>query len=527
MADPFSTVFARPAARYSLAVVAVALSFLLRSGLNQPHGAELPPFIFLYPAVMIAAVLGGLGPGLLSTALSVLATDYFVLPPTHHFAISRASDAVALTVFAAMGLLMSLLAERHLRSQRAIAIYRSEKALRATEALFRTLFNSMEEGFCVIEVIFDANQTPLDYRFLEANPAFEKQTGMPNPVGRTMREFAPELEDYWCQLFGNVALTGEPAHFLNEAKAIHGFFDVRAYRIGEPELRHVAVVFSEISDRMREETALREQAELLDLAHDTIMVRDLDGTIRFWNHGAEEMYGIPSAQAVGRPTHELFNTEFPFPRTEIETILLETGRWEGELTHTAEDGTVLIVDSRWALQRDKQGAPTSVMQINSDITKRKHAEEHTRRLNRVYTMLSDINQTIVREKDSQAMLESACRIAVEKGRFRMAWIGMVNHETNQLEPIASGGMVGGYLDRVKIDLLEEGTAAGPAAHSFHSGEHSICNDIEHEFFRPWKNDALQNGYRSMAAFPLRCEGKIVGVFCLYATEIAFFDEDET
>jgi hypothetical protein len=119
-----------------------------------------------------------------------------------------------------MGVLMSLLAERHQRSQRAIAIYRSEKALRATEALYRTLFNSMEEGFCVIEVIFDANQTPLDYRFLEANPAFKKQTGMPNPVGRTMREFAPDLEDYWCQLFGNVALTGEPAHFLNEAKAI-------------------------------------------------------------------------------------------------------------------------------------------------------------------------------------------------------------------------------------------------------------------------------------------------------------------
>jgi PAS domain S-box-containing protein len=265
----------------------------------QSLGMELPPFIFLYPAVMIVAVLAGLRPGLLATILAVLGTDYFVLAPIHHFAISKPSDVITLIVFAAMGTVMSLLAERHQRSQRVIAAYRSERALRETEALYQNLFDSMDEGFCIIEVLFDPENRPADYRFLEVNAAFEKQTGMHDVVGKRMRELAPSHEEHWFEIYGKIALTGEPAHFLNEAKALNAYYDVSAYRVGEPEQRRVAVVFSDISERMRAEKVLRDQAQLLELAHDTIMVRGLDGTIRFWNHGAEEMYGYTKQQATG------------------------------------------------------------------------------------------------------------------------------------------------------------------------------------------------------------------------------------
>ena len=91
MTDLFKAALARPLTRNAMAAVVVASSFLLRFGIIHFIGAELPPFIFLYPAVMMAAVLGGLGPGLVATALGVLGTDYLVLPPVHHFAISRAA----------------------------------------------------------------------------------------------------------------------------------------------------------------------------------------------------------------------------------------------------------------------------------------------------------------------------------------------------------------------------------------------------------------------------------------------------
>ena len=103
MPDRTRAVLDRPLARYAMAVLAVAGSFLLRHFMVQSLGMELPPFIFLYPAVMIVAVLAGLRPGLLATILAVLGTDYFVLAPIHHFAISKPSDVITLIVFAAMG----------------------------------------------------------------------------------------------------------------------------------------------------------------------------------------------------------------------------------------------------------------------------------------------------------------------------------------------------------------------------------------------------------------------------------------
>jgi two-component system, LuxR family, sensor kinase FixL len=120
---------------------------------------------------------------------------------------------------------------------------------------------------------------------------------------------------------------------------------------------------------------LRERANLLDLTHDTIFVRDMNDVITFWNRGAEEHYGWTREEAIGRISHEVNKTTFPAPLPEIKAELTRTGRWEGELRHMRRDGNVLIVASRWALQRDEQGNPVAVLETNNDITERKRAEE--------------------------------------------------------------------------------------------------------------------------------------------------------
>ena len=127
-------------------------------------------------------------------------------------------------------------------------------------------------------------------------------------------------------------------------------------------------------ERRRAEGALRERAQLLDLTHDTIFVRDMHDVITFWNRGAEELYGWKSEQAVGKVSHRLMQTIFPARLEEINAELLRTGRWEGELVHTKRDGTQVAVASRWALQRDEQGIPTAILETNNDITERKRAE---------------------------------------------------------------------------------------------------------------------------------------------------------
>src|SRR5919202_1677513 len=150
-----------------------------------------------------------------------------------------------------------------------------------------------------------------------------------------------------------------------------------ATAITDEEGRFVAsrsTVF-DITERKQAEAELQSQAQLLDLAHDTIMVRDLSDRIIFWNQGAVKMYGYTVAQALGQNVRTLLQSQFPQPLEDIEAELLRFGRWEGELLHTRADGSCLIVASRWALQRDEYGIPVKILEINNDITERKKAEQ--------------------------------------------------------------------------------------------------------------------------------------------------------
>ena len=134
-----------------------------------------------------------------------------------------------------------------------------------SEARYRFLFDTLIEGFCTIEVLFDEAGKAVDYRFLEVNPAFEKQTGVQNAQGRRMREIAPDLEEHWYRIFGNVALTGQPAKFENEAKPLGRHYEVCSYRVGGAESRKVGILFNDITDRKTSEVKLQAQLERMNL----------------------------------------------------------------------------------------------------------------------------------------------------------------------------------------------------------------------------------------------------------------------
>lgn len=134
---------------------------------------------------------------------------------------------------------------------------RAENALRRSEERYRTLFESIDEGFCLIEALFDEEGRPVDYRFLETNPAFERQTGLVDAPGHTARELVPDLEAFWVEVYGSVALTGEPTRFENGSEATGRWFDVYAFRVGGRESRRVAILFTDVTGRKRAEDELR------------------------------------------------------------------------------------------------------------------------------------------------------------------------------------------------------------------------------------------------------------------------------
>ncbi len=131
------------------------------------------------------------------------------------------------------------------------------------EARYNELFNSLDEAFCIIEVLFDSNDYPIDYRFLKVNSVFEEQTGIESPLGRTMREIAPEHEQQWFEIYGRIALTGDAQRFEHRAEALGRFYDVYAFRIGDRRDAQVAVLFKDIAERKRREEL---QAYLLRLS---------------------------------------------------------------------------------------------------------------------------------------------------------------------------------------------------------------------------------------------------------------------
>ena len=140
-----------------------------------------------------------------------------------------------------------------------------------------------------------------------------------------------------------------------------------------------SAVIAHFVTRIHRSEGLVEKANILDLTHDTIFLRDMNNVITFWNRGAEELYGWTADAVVGRITHELLQTVFPSPLEEIDSSLLRTDRWEGELKHTKADGTQLIVASRWSLQRDERQKPVAILELNNDITSRRLAEDVLRR----------------------------------------------------------------------------------------------------------------------------------------------------
>ncbi|MGZ8285191.1 MAG: PAS domain S-box protein [Allosphingosinicella sp.] len=195
------------------------------------------------------------------------------------------------------------------------AEHEAEAALRVSEARYRTLFETVEAGFCVVEAIVDDAGRPVDYRFIEANPAFHMQTGLPHANGRTARELVPNLEPFWVETYGRVALTGEPVRFESGSEAMGRWFDVHALRVGDPEARRVAILFSDISDRRRAEDRMRELNETLaqhvaertaernriwEMSRDLFAIMGFDGRLKAINPAWEATLGFDQETLLAR-----------------------------------------------------------------------------------------------------------------------------------------------------------------------------------------------------------------------------------
>ncbi len=270
---------------------------------------------------------------------------------------------------------------------------------RADLSRYREMFDGIDAGFCLIEVVVEGG-VGVDYRFLDANPAFEGQTGLTAPAGRLASDLAPGLEPYWFETYGRVALTGQSTRFENGSEALDRWFDVQAFRVGPADSRQVAVLFNDISERRRGELALKESRERLEQA---LSAGHGVGTWD-WDPAADQvradarfarLYGVDPARAAdGAPIAEFFAGIHPDDLVHVQdaiNIALKTGViFSAEYRLVQPDGSMrwVVAEGRCRLAED--GTPLRFPGVSFDITERRQSETRQGALLRLTDRLRDL-----------------------------------------------------------------------------------------------------------------------------------------
>ncbi|WP_026098919.1 PAS domain S-box protein [Kamptonema formosum] len=326
---------------------------------------------------------------------------------------------------------------RQLATQAGIAIQQADlfervqtelRERKLVEAALRESEIQLQRQLAEIETIYQSapiglNVLDTDLRFVRINQRLAEINGFSvgAHIGRTVRELLPEMAGTTENILHSILETGQPllnVEITGETPAqpgvqrtwVESFLPLKdgeriigistvCEEITERKQAQLTLqqLNAELEERVAQRTAeltevndrllvallekehayqlLKEQAQLLELAHDSIITCDLNSAISFWNQGAESMYGWSKAEAFGQDLHAFLKTQFPKPPGEILAELLEKGYWEGELVHFTRDNRPVTVASRWVLQKDDAGRPIKVLEINNDISERKQAEK--------------------------------------------------------------------------------------------------------------------------------------------------------
>ncbi|HEY4650464.1 MAG TPA: PAS domain S-box protein [Pontibacter sp.] len=279
---------------------------------------------------------------------------------------------------------IALVKETAERTWAAVERAKAEEALAKSEEKYRSLFDSIDEGYCIIQMIYDDAGKATDFRYLQVNQAFERNTGLQNAEGKTIRALVPDIELKWMEIYDQVAKTGEPLRFEESSEALHHIFSLYAFRIGEPAEYKVAVIFSDITKHKKAQAALQQSEEQFRLfvtaSSDIIYKMDAD-----WSR-MHMLTGKNFLADTQTPTSSWIDVYIP----ETDKLLVKATIQEAistkhvfKLEHRVNkvDGSMGWVSSRAVPVMDEDGAVKEWFGTASDITLRKQAEQQLQDLN--------------------------------------------------------------------------------------------------------------------------------------------------
>ncbi len=265
---------------------------------------------------------------------------------------------------------------------------------READARYKLLFDAIDEGFCIIQVIFDDDGVPVDYLFLEANNAFVQHTGVTEPVGKTMRSLQPDIEDRWAATYGRIALSGVAERFESESVAMGRWFDVFAFPIGEEAPFLLGILFADVGRRKSMELALRHSESrlhsLIEATSDLIFRMSPEGTL------IQQVGGKRWLSAAGEQSNWITDLVPETDRAAVQHALDTAIRQRQPLAieHRVQtgDGTVSWLSTRAVPVVGDDGGITEWFGMATDITQRRHTEQQLMHGGQMLRMASEIGK---------------------------------------------------------------------------------------------------------------------------------------
>ena len=309
--------------------------------------------------------------------------------------------------------------------------------------------------------------------------------------------------------------------------------------LADPDVESIVINFRDITERKLAEEELQKKQHfiegILNATPNLIYIYDIVKQCNVYaNYEVEEFLGYSPEQVMAYGS-ALFETILHpddaalVAKHHQHCLNLKPGEFfevEYRMKHASGQW-------RWLKSRDVllvssiQENCFQILGSAEDITESKLAEQQIKKLNRVYAVLSNVNEAIARVQNEDELFESICRIAVEDGKFLISWIGKINHAANQVDVMYSCGDQGDYIEKLNIQMSDEAFGNGPAGKTIKTGNLAVSMDIANdESMAPWRERALRRGLRSSIALPVKIFGNIYGTLNLYAGEVNFFDRDE-
>ena len=280
-------------------------------------------------------------------------------------------------------------------------------------------------------------------------------------------------------------------------------------------------VLVDITARKAAEETRAQLATVVASSRSAIIGGDRDANCTAWNIGAEGLYGYSAQEMIGRPMAILVPAERQGElRNQIATIVSGGDIVDFETVRVRKGGQLIDVSETISPIKDSSGVVVGASAVVMDIGERKRAERALEQTMRSLKTLSRGNEALVRATSQEGLFQEMCRIIVEAGGFRMAWIGLAENDAERtVRPIAHAGHETGYLALAKISWADHERGRGPAGTAIRSGKVQVCQDIANDVkMAPWQAEAAKRGYASVIALPLLQAQGVLGALSLFASE---------